>query len=508
MKSKKNEVFWGLFSFLQAGEVVVDLGRWHAFFFSFRFFVFSLKFSFRSFVFSSLLYPKSATGLMQDPRAAVSAACCCCCCCCEEEEGSLLLLLLPSLSFPPPALSSLTSKSSGQFFPVMNSLARRDSGGVEASREPSSTAMPFKTSICPCGLDEENGADAEAAAARALGLRSGASTHPTTAPESGSTRATQGVPQTFAQSSPSAREALPMPLPPLPVPLDFLPPPSPPPRPKGNEDWAAFASAVSFEASAAAAAAEEEEEEEEDSRDLTAPAGTHSSSLRLKTSTLFFFPSFSLPLLPSSPPSSSVTVIVLRALETSRASANVILEEPSERATAEAAGTKAAPQPSPSGVLVSSETGLSEELPFFEFAPPPPARRLRASSMAPPSASTGFFGPILLSEEFKRASASCQKALPESQVSWRSLEEEPEVFLSPPPPPPLPPPEKEGTFVRPSPKASSGSLAVLRGLPDSRSTSLTVDLPLRPGMDGIWREEREVREEREEKGKEGEAEKR
>ena len=51
-------------------------------------------------------------------------------------------------------------------------------------------------------------------------------------------------------------------------------------------------------------------------------------------------------------------------------------------------------------------------------------------------------------------------------------------------------------------------MAVLRGLPDSRSTSLTVDLPLRPGMDGIWREEREVREEREEKGKEGEAEKR
>ena len=92
---------------------------------------------------------------MQDPRAAVSAACCC-----EEqeevlleeeeEEGSLLLLLpLFSLQpFPPPDSSSLTSNSRGQFFPVMNSLAL-DSGGTVGSRVPSSTAMPFKTSICP-----------------------------------------------------------------------------------------------------------------------------------------------------------------------------------------------------------------------------------------------------------------------------------------------------------------------------------------------------------------------
>lgn len=405
---------------------------------------------------------------MHDPRAAVSAACCCCEEAAEEEEGEEgSLLPLSLLSFPPPpALSSLTSNSSGQFFPVMNSLALRASGGAvgSSSREdgaPSSTAMPFKTSICPCGL-EEKGVEDEAAAARALGLRSGASTHPTTEPVEGSMRATQGVPQTFAQSSPSDREA-------SPIPFGFLPPPR---LPKSEEGGAL---AVSFEA----VAAEEGEEtpEEEESRDLTALDGTHSSSLRLKTSTLF--PASSpLPLPPpAAPPSTSVTVIVLTDLETFEASAKVILEEPSERATAEAWGTKAAPQPSPSCVLVSSEICLSEEAEELFFDEPAPVRRCKASSMAPPSASAGFFGLLLsLSVELRSASASCQKALPESQVSWRSLEgdeeEEVEAFflLS----------KLLATFVSPSPKASSGSLAVLRALPDSRSTSLTVDLPLRP----------------------------
>jgi len=419
---------------------------------------------------------------MQDPRAAVSAACCC-----EEqeevlleeeeeEEGSLLLLLLPLFSlqpFPPPASSSLTSNSRGQFFPVRNSLARRTSGGApEAAaslRVPSSTAIPLRTSTCPCGPEleaAESGAEEEAAAARALGRRSGASTHPTTAPVRGSTRATQGVPQTFAQSSPSDSEALPAPAPPF----GFLPPP----RPKSGRGSAFAAAAVPFEAE------EEEEEEEEElpeeessSRDLTAFAGTHSSSLRLKTSTLFFL---SLPCPPSPPTSSSVTVIVLSALETFRASAKVILEEPSDRATAEAAGTNAAPQPSPSGVLVSSEAaplGPSGEPLFFEPPAPPARPPLLRPSAAPPSASAESFVPISPSVELRSASASCQKALPESQVSWRSLEGEDDGDASFP--------SGSSTLVSPSPKASSGSLAVLRTFPDSRSTSLTVDLPLRPG---------------------------
>ena len=453
---------------------------------------------------------------MQKLRAAASEACCCE----EEEEGSLPLLL--SLLFPPtppPAFSSLTSNSSGQFFPVMNSRART-SGGTEASRAPSSTAMPFKTSICPCGPPgEENGAEEEeAAAATALGLSSEASTHPTTLPAEGSMRATQGVPQTFAQSSPSAREALPSP----PLCFVFFPLP-PPPRPKSEGGPFAVACAaaaaveVSSDAAAAAVAAEEEEEEEDEeeleleSRDLTALAGTHSSSLRLKTSTRFLAflslppPPPSSPSPPPSLPSSSVTVIVRRALETLRTSTKVILDEPSERAIAEAAWTKAAPQPSPSGVLASSEIFFrvtasadddDEVDGLFFAAAPPPVLRLSASSMAPPMASTGFLGaPLLLSVEFRRASTSCQKALPDSQVSWRSLEEEEEEedeFLSPPP-------NEEGTLVSPSPKASSGSLAVRRTLPDARSTSLTVDLPLRPVLvRGGWaRREREEERERE-----------
>ena len=426
---------------------------------------------------------------MHEPRAAVSAAscCCCCCCCCEEEEeeeeeeleGSLLLLFPPP---PPPARSSLTSNSSGQFFPVMNSRARRaPSGGAEASLLPSSTAMPFRTSICPCGLlEDENGAEAAAAAASALGRRSGAKTHPTTFPEPGSTRATQGVPQMLAQSSPSAREA-------SPTGFGFVPLPLPPPRPKSEEEGGGFAAALSVSFEASAEAAPEAPEAPEASSDLTALAGTHSSSFRLKTSTrfLFFLPS---PFSTSSP--SSVTVTDRSAFETFHASANTILDEPSERATAEAEGTKAAPQPSPRGVRVSSgKEGEAEELVFFAAAAP--VLRCRASSMAPPSASAGFFGASLLSEEGEeedsKASASCQKALPESHVSWRSLdpeeeeedeEEEVEFF------------EEGGTFVSPSPKASSGSLAVCRALPDSRSTSLTVDLPLRPVKIRKWRGER------------------
>jgi len=180
----------------------------------------------------------------------------------------------------------------------------------------------------------------------------------------------------------------------------------------------------------------------------------------------------------------------------------VIFEEPSERAIAEAAGTKAAPQPSSSGVLVSEETSFEEVEEELFFAPP--VRRLRASSIAPPSASAGFLGaPFAASVEFKRRSASCQKARPESQVSWKSLDEgaeeeveeevEVEALLL------FSPPEEEanvGTLVSPSPKASSGSLVVRSAFPDSRSTSLTVDFPLRPGF-GMEERERGRRGKRE-----------